>query len=109
MVLKNKTPEEIKEYNRQKQAERRIRLKSLTDKSLTREENVKLEKVLTPEPKKLWSDFYDCLKPTCQTCQKKGIEREEYNFCSQDLDKKEQEYYCTVYHWTIFQGNSFKK
>ena len=68
-------------------------------------------------PKKLWKDFYTGLKPHCPTCLKKGITLEEYAFCSTEkkpikiydeqnrvIHTFDNIYTCSVYHWTIFQG-----
>ncbi|RHZ36705.1 hypothetical protein [endosymbiont GvMRE of Glomus versiforme] len=71
--------------------------------------------VETPQiESKLWSDYYDCLKPFCKNCQEKGIKENEYAFCSQEkapvtAHTFNEIYACNVYHWTINQRNTNKK
>ena len=119
MPFKNKTPAEIREYNRRKQAWHRACQKGLTNltwaefekqtkQSLT--ENVKLFNSETfsvkPQSPKLWSDYYLVKKPTCPTCQQKGISATAYQFCSEELIAP-REYRCVVKHFTVYQGKNF--
>jgi len=66
--------------------------------------NVQPKEIVVDQPAKLWKDYYDCLKPYCQSCQQLGIKDSEYAFCSQK-QLSTRNYQCLVKHWTIYQSN----
>jgi len=49
-----------------------------------------------------WNNYYNCQKPRCLSCQKKGIKENELKFCSNEK-MSEAEYFCLVKHFIKFQ------
>jgi len=111
--------QKIKEERNKKRREEYLTHKSKVDEkeeAVKVDENslVQVDEIVRPEPKifveppvaKLWSDYYLVKKPTCPTCQQKGISTTAYQFCLEELIAP-REYQCLVKHFTIYQGKNF--